>query len=94
MAFNTLEYLRDGKVDFVFHCTPYDYEHLIESIRKAPNRIEIIHGFLSKLKVDLPSFCFSVIYDMPDQRQSLCGGSTHRQHARRHHQQTSLWRFT
>ena len=66
MAFNTLEYLRDGKVDFVFRCTPYDYEHLIESIRKAPNRIEIIHGFLSKLKVDLPSFCFSVIYDIPE----------------------------
>ena len=66
MAFNTLEYLRDGKVDFVFHCTPYDYEHLIESIRKAPNRIEIIHGFLSKLKVDLQSFCFSVIYDIPE----------------------------
>ena len=66
MAFNTLEYLRDGKVDFVFQCTPYDYEHLIENVRKAPNRIEIIHGFLSKLKVDLPSFCFSVIYDMPE----------------------------
>lgn len=66
MAFNTLEYLRDGKVDFVFRCTPYDYEHLIENVRKAPNRIEIIHGFLSKLKVDLPSFCFSVIYDIPE----------------------------
>lgn len=66
MAFNTLEYLRDGKVDFVFHCTPYDYEHLIESIRKTSNRIEIINGFLSKLKVDLPSFCFSVIYDIPE----------------------------
>ena len=66
MAFNTLEYLRDGKVDFVFRCTPYDYEHLIESIRKAPNRIEIINGFLTKLKVDLPSFCFSVIYDIPE----------------------------
>ncbi len=66
MAFNTLEYLRDGKVDFVFQCTSYDYEHLIENVRKAPNRIEIIHGFLSKLKVDLPSFCFSVIYDIPE----------------------------
>ena len=66
MAFNTLEYLKDGKVDFVFQCTPYDYEHLIENVKKAPNRIEIIHGFLSKLKVDLPSFCFSVIYDMPE----------------------------
>lgn len=66
MAFNRLEYLRDGKVDFVFQCTSYDYEHLIENVRKAPNRIEIIHGFIFKLKVDLPSFCFSVIYDIPE----------------------------
>ncbi len=66
MAFNTLEYLRDGKVEFVFRCTSYDYEHLIESIRKAPNRIEIINGFLPKLKEDLPSFCFAVIYDIPE----------------------------
>lgn len=66
MDFNTLEYLRDGKVDFVFQCTSYDYEHLIENVRKAPNRIEIIHGFIFKLKVDLPSFCFSVIYDIPE----------------------------
>lgn len=29
MALNTLEYLKDGKVEFVFRCTPYDYEHLI-----------------------------------------------------------------
>lgn len=66
MAFNTLEYLKDGKVDFVFRCTPYDYEQLIEDIRKEPNRIEIINGFLSKLKIDLPSFCFFVIYDIPE----------------------------
>ena len=33
MAFNTLEYLKDGKVDFVFSCTSYDYKHLIENIR-------------------------------------------------------------
>lgn len=66
MAFNPLEYLRNGKVDFVFNRTPYDYKHLIESVRKAPNRIEIINGFLSKLKNDLPSFCFSVIYDIPE----------------------------
>ncbi|MBR3117552.1 MAG: hypothetical protein IKF36_06775 [Bacilli bacterium] len=66
MAFNTLEYLRDGKVDFVFHCTSYDYKHLIENVRKAPNRIEIINGFLPKLKEELPSFCFAVIYDVPE----------------------------
>ena len=66
MAFNTLDYLRDGKVEFVFRCTPYDYEHLIENVRKAPNRIEIINGFLPKLKESLPSFCFNVIYDIPE----------------------------
>lgn len=66
MAFNTLEYLRDGKVDFVFQCTSYDYEHLIANVRKAPNRIEIINGFLPKLKENLPSFCFNIIYDIPE----------------------------
>lgn len=66
MAFNTLEYLRDGKVDFVFRSTRYDYEHLIESVRKAPNRLEIINGFLPKLKEELPSFCYEVIYDIPE----------------------------
>lgn len=66
MAFNTLEYLKDGKVDFVFFSTPHDYESLIENIRKAPNRIEIINGFLPKLKDDLPLFCFYVIYDIPE----------------------------
>lgn len=66
MAFNTLEYLRDGKVDFVFRCTSYDYEHLIESVRKASNRIEIIKGFLPKLKEELPSFCFAIMYDIPE----------------------------
>ncbi len=66
MAFNTLEYLKDGKVDFVFHCTPYDYKHLIELVRKSPSRIEIINGFLPKLKDKLPLFCFSIIYDIPE----------------------------
>ena len=66
MAFNPLEYLKDGKVDFVFRCTPYDYKYLIENVRKAANRIEIINGFLPKLKEELPSFCFDVIYDVPE----------------------------
>ena len=66
MAFNTLEYLRDGKVDFVFNRTLHDYEYLIEAVRNAPNRIEIINGFLHKLKEQLPSFCFRIIYDIPE----------------------------
>ena len=53
MAFNTLDYLKEGKVEFVFHCTQYDYNHLIENVRKSPNRIEIINGFLPILKEKL-----------------------------------------
>lgn len=66
MAFNSLEYLKDGKVDFVFYSTPYDYEHIINSVRKASNRVEIINGFLPKLKSELPDFCFSIIHDIPE----------------------------
>ncbi len=66
MPFNVLEYLKDGKVDFVYHRTPYDYKSLIELVRKAPDRIEIINGFLPKLKKNLPSFCFDVVYDIPE----------------------------
>lgn len=66
MAFNALEYLRDGNVDFVFHATSYDYKNLIKNVRKAPNRIEIINGFLPELKEKLPLFCFDVIYDIPE----------------------------
>ena len=66
MSFFPLEYLKDGKVDFVFQLSQYDSIHLIELIRKDANRIEIINGFLSKLIEKLPSFCFSVIYDIPE----------------------------
>lgn len=66
MAFNTLEYLKDGKIDFVYRQTTYDRDHLIESVRTSPNRVEIINGFLNKLKDDLPYYCFRIIYDIPE----------------------------
>ena len=66
MAFNVLEYLKEGKVDFVRHSTVYDYKSLINCVRKAPNRIQIINGFLPKLRETLPDFCFRVIYDIPE----------------------------
>lgn len=66
MAYNVLEELKNGNFDFVFHCTPYDYDSLIKTIRNAKNRIEIINGFLPKLKKKLPSFCFNIIYDIPE----------------------------
>ena len=66
MAFYELNYLKEGNVDFVFDFTEYDNKILIEHIRKAPNRVEIINGFLPKLKNELPDFCFRVIYDIPE----------------------------
>ncbi len=63
MAFNTLEYLSQGKIDFLFSSTLYDRMSLIELIRRVDNKNDIINGFLSKL-IDIdPSFCFKVIYD-------------------------------
>lgn len=64
MAFNTLEYLKEGKVDFVYSLTSYDYNHLIENVRRSSNKEEIINGFLKLLKDKRPSFCFQIIYDM------------------------------
>jgi len=64
MAFNTLEYLKEGKVDFVYSLTSYDYNHLIENVRRSSNKEEIINGFLYILKDNRPRFCFSIIYDI------------------------------
>jgi len=69
MAFNTLEYLEQGKVDFVFNLTQYDWQHLIENVRNAPNRNSIIEGFLSKLINQAPHFCLKIIYDMDDYKK-------------------------
>lgn len=66
MAFYPLESLKNGQVEFVFHITSYDYDSLIDKVRKAPDRVEIINGFLPKLKETLPSFCFNIIYDIPE----------------------------
>ena len=66
MAFNSLEYLKNGNVEFISNCTQYDYDCLIRNIRKAPDRVEIINGFFSKLKDRLPVFCFRIIYDIPE----------------------------
>ena len=63
---NILEYLKDGKVDFVYNLTDYDFNSIVNLVRKAPNRIEIINGFLPKLKKFLPYFCFHIIYDIPE----------------------------
>ena len=63
MAFNTLEYLEAGKVDFVYRLSMYDNESLINSIRNSSRKNNIIDGFLPLLIKRLPHFCFRVIYD-------------------------------
>lgn len=66
MAFNTLEYLENGNVDFVYNLTTYDYEHLIINVRKSNKRVKIVNGFLPKLRDSKPYFCFEIIYDMDE----------------------------
>lgn len=63
MAFNPVDYLKEGKVDFVFGLTLYDKKTLVSYVRESKNKIEVIHGFLELLKDELPRFCFSIIYD-------------------------------
>lgn len=70
MAFNTLEYLAAGKVDFVYRQTTYDRDHLIELVRNANNRNEIINGFLPLLIDDQYKFCFEIIYDIEEYKDS------------------------
>lgn len=63
MAFNTLEYLKIGNIDFVYQLTLYDRDSLIKRVRRSENKNEIINGFLPKLLSVNPSFCFEIIYD-------------------------------
>lgn len=64
MAFNTLEYLENGNVDFVYNLTTYDFNSLIKNVRSSIRRVNIVNGFLPLLKDSKPSFCFQIIYDM------------------------------
>ena len=66
MAFNTLEYLEAGNVSFVFSLTQYDYKNLIRYVRESDRRINIIKGFLPKLRDSKPYFCFEIIYDIDE----------------------------
>ena len=69
MAFNTLEYLKEGKVFFVSDLTPYDRTSIIKLIRKAEDRNEIINGFLPLLRDSYFRFCFDIIYDLEDYKE-------------------------
>lgn len=64
MAFNALEYLEEGKVDFIRNLSYGDLNRLITCVRESANKVNIINGFLPKLKRAYPRFCFDIIYDM------------------------------
>lgn len=66
MAFNTLEYLEQGNIDFIFNLTTYDYKSLIINVRNSNRRNEIVKGFINKLIDEKPKFCLLIIYDMPE----------------------------
>ena len=66
MAFNTLEYLEKGLVDFVYNLTEYEYTKLIKYVRNSERRLKIVKGFLDKLRDSKPYFCFEIIYDMDE----------------------------
>ena len=53
MAYNTIEYLKHGKVNFVFSLTSYDYDNLIKYIRNNPERNIIVKGFLINIIVSV-----------------------------------------
>lgn len=66
MAFNTLEYLEAGNVDFVYNLSSYDFNSLIKYVRASERKDNIIKGFLKKLMDTKPRFCFEIIYDNDD----------------------------
>lgn len=64
MAFNTLEYLEQGKVDFVYNLTSYDYRILIKNVRNSSKKEAIIDGCIQLLTKDRPRFILEIIYDL------------------------------
>lgn len=69
MAFNTIDYLKKGKVDFVYSLSSYDYNNLITYIRESDERNIIVKGFLKKLKDKHYRLCFAIIYDMDEYQE-------------------------
>lgn len=63
MAFNSMDYLKQGKVDFVFSLTTYDCNYIIQYVRENEDKNAIIKGFLPHLLNEYSRFCFDIIYD-------------------------------
>ena len=66
MSFYALDYLEQGKVDFVYNLTQYDCNSLINYVRKSEKRSVIVNKVLPLLKDTRPQFCFEIIFDMQE----------------------------
>lgn len=71
MAFNPIEYLKDGKTDFVFNLTFYDCKNIVDSVRSDSNKDTIVEGFYSKICDSRPFFCFNIMYDMESRKDEF-----------------------
>lgn len=74
MAFDPLERLEQGNIDFLFDRIIGNEWHadLIKRIRKSENKYSmysIINGCIDKLKDTYPSFCMNIIYDMNEYKE-------------------------
>ncbi len=63
MAFNPIERLRNGDVDFLYSFTDTDKQILLCQIRGNEEKNEVIRRFIHLVMDDLPYFCFDIIYD-------------------------------
>ncbi len=67
MPYDPLERLRHGNVEFLYYQTFRDEEILTEKIKSAPDRLDIINGFISVFeKGQFTRFVFGIIYDIPE----------------------------
>lgn len=71
MAFNPVEYLKEGKVNFVFGLTIYDRKTLIKWVRENEYKYDVINGFLELLKDKDSKFCFDIIYDLDEYKETV-----------------------
>lgn len=63
MAYNPLERLKNGDIDFLYNFinNPYMYDSLVQEIRKSDQHEEIIKASFKKLLSNFPFFAFSII---------------------------------
>ncbi len=69
MAFYPIDYLEQGKVEFLDRLTEDDIKEIIFTVRYSERRNSIIDGFLPILKETNPYFCYEIIYDIEEYKE-------------------------